>query len=265
VSYSFPRLLCARWEASYQHGACRVRAISSVKNYLLGERKRRHPLGKYSEVKLDDTAISRGEYKRYLGGGAEHWDARGAFQLELMVSLGLKPHSPFLDIGCGPLRAGVHFIRFLECKNYAGIDSNESFIRAAELSVDSDEQLRRKQPRLELVQDFDFLQYDLVGFDFALAFSVLNHAGHLQRELFLSNLGSALNPGGKAVVTHAKWLKPHHLAGKGLRKTQKLNSEDLEFEIQRYGWRRDEIFPVYVIERKSEFDAFSRYFQFLSK
>src|SRR3954453_8856690 len=42
------------------------------------------------------------------------WDELGKLQLDYLVGQGLKPEHYVLDVGCGPLRAGVHFIGYLE-------------------------------------------------------------------------------------------------------------------------------------------------------
>src|SRR5256714_13012220 len=50
------------------------------------------------------------------------WDYLGKLQLDYLVEQGLKPEHYVLDVGCGPLRAGVHFIGYLEPGHYAGVD-----------------------------------------------------------------------------------------------------------------------------------------------
>ena len=86
----------------------------------------------YSRVRLDDAEIAAGRYKEFLGGKAAGWDARGAFQCALLEHLGLRPGDTLLDIGCGPIRGGVHFIRFLDAGGYRGVDYNPSFVAAAQ-------------------------------------------------------------------------------------------------------------------------------------
>ena len=47
------------------------------------------------------------------------------------------PHHRLLDIGCGALRGGVHFVRYLEDGNYAGLDVNRSLIAAGHRELQS--------------------------------------------------------------------------------------------------------------------------------
>ena len=129
--------------------------------------------GKYSKIELDDETIERGAYKKYLGGGAEKWESRGLFQLSLLRTAGMLPSSRLLDVGCGPIRAGVHFISFLNAGNYYGVDYNNSFIKAASLLV-AEKGLSGQHPTLRVVSDFDFSALNQ-QFDFVNVFSVLNH------------------------------------------------------------------------------------------
>jgi cyclopropane fatty-acyl-phospholipid synthase-like methyltransferase len=85
--------------------------------------------------------------------------------------MGMQPAHTLLDVGCGPLRGGVHAIAYLDRGRYCGIDFNESFIRAAEARVRADG-LAGKEPALCVIDDFA-LEHVKGRFDFALAFSVL--------------------------------------------------------------------------------------------
>jgi len=71
----------------------------------------------YDHIVVRPADIQQGAYKAHLGGGAEAWDRRGEFQLHFLQQAGLQPQHRLLDIGCGPLRAGQFFIRYLEPEN----------------------------------------------------------------------------------------------------------------------------------------------------
>ncbi|MGH7055210.1 MAG: hypothetical protein ACREFK_05155 [Stellaceae bacterium] len=58
------------------------------------------------------------------------WEEIGKFQFAVMTAHGLMPRHSLLDIGCGCLRGGVHFIRYLEPGNYVGVDVNQSLLDA---------------------------------------------------------------------------------------------------------------------------------------
>jgi SAM-dependent methyltransferase len=205
--------------------------------------------GKYSNVELDETAIQRGDYKRYLGGGSESWDSRGLFQLNLLQSRGLKPSSTLLDIGCGPLRAGLHFIRYLAAGNYCGFDYNKSFISVCQRVIEEND-LAGKLPTVLTLTGFDMTT---IGreFDYAIAFSVLNHCNEAQRKLFLMNIGRRLAPGGKLFISHARWLMEDDIARAGLQVRHRF--EAAEFDLSKYGWPSSEqrtVCPIYELGQK---------------
>src|SRR5689334_15595174 len=66
-------------------------------------------------------------HRTYVGG---LWDELGQLQFDFLVNNGLKPQHYLLDIACGSLRAGVHFIPYLEVGHYLGIDKEEDLIQA---------------------------------------------------------------------------------------------------------------------------------------
>ncbi len=52
----------------------------------------------------------------------------GELQFKFLVGWGLRPGDFLLDVGCGCLRGGVHFVRYLEAGHYFGIDVNSSLL-----------------------------------------------------------------------------------------------------------------------------------------
>ena len=71
--------------------------------------------------------IKKAGHRQYVGG---YWDEIGRLQFEYLVSQGLRPHHYLLDIACGALRAGIHFIPYLEPGHYLGIDKEADLIQA---------------------------------------------------------------------------------------------------------------------------------------
>jgi hypothetical protein len=81
----------------------------------------------YDDVDGIRIVVSRGEHRDVIGG---LWDQLGQLQFDYMIREGLKPHHKLLDIGCGSLRGGIHFIRYLDAGNYIGTDPNMSLLDA---------------------------------------------------------------------------------------------------------------------------------------
>jgi SAM-dependent methyltransferase len=200
----------------------------------------------YDSIKLSEDEITQQAYKRFLGGGAERWEARGAFQLHFLQRMGLKPSHHFLDVGCGPIRAGTHFIKYLNERKYYGIDYNSDFILAARKLIEKDERLVEKKPVLKLDDCFG-LNTAAGKFDFVLAFSVFNHCNPQQCIFFLNNVRRVLKSTGKVYITHASWFKPVMLATARLELTNNFcDAENIppDVRLQDWGFEHKEGYPI---------------------
>ena len=189
----------------------------------------RHLLGRqdrYDRIRLTAESIERQDYKCLFGGGSRQWETRGAFQLHFLRAVGLQPDHRVLDVGCGPLRAGSHLIQHLDEHGYWAFDSNADFIDAARSLIAADARLRAKQPRVEVIREFDFSALGDCRPDFVLAFSVLNHCRAARRRAFLQNLPSVLKPTSKVYISHASWFAESHLEHTALRQTRVIDSPE---------------------------------------
>lgn len=101
------------------------------------------------------------------------WEEVGKLQFNFMVSEGLKPRHYFLDVGCGSLRGGVHFVRYLETGHYFGIDINQDLLEAGKGELKKNHLLHKK-PILVQMSKFHFASLGQT-FDYALAQSVFTH------------------------------------------------------------------------------------------
>jgi SAM-dependent methyltransferase len=118
--------------------------------------------------------LSTGEFYYSGLGVGEMWDEIGRLQFDYLVQQGLLPTHSLLDIGCGSLRGGVHFIDYLEKGGYAGVDRSAFLITAAlEVEIPC-HNLEAKAPRLFIRDDFHFLAAG-TEFDFLIAQSVFTH------------------------------------------------------------------------------------------
>ena len=76
----------------------------------------------------------------------------GKAMLNRLISLGLKQNHICVDYGCGSLRIGCHFIRYLDSGCYWGLDVNERFMRDGKELIGQD-LVERKSPNLHLISD----------------------------------------------------------------------------------------------------------------
>src|SRR5271155_5374682 len=121
----------------------------------------------YDDVDGIRISVSRGEHRDVIGG---LWDELGQLQFDFMVREGLKPHHKLLDIGCGSLRGGIHFISYLDVGNYIEIDPNVSLLDAGYEIELAPRGLKERMPRENLICTADFEPpFPDGAFDFALA------------------------------------------------------------------------------------------------
>lgn len=128
------------------------------------------------------------------------WDQIGRLQLEFMIAQGLEPHHVLLDIGCGSLRGGVHFVRYLDDGHYYGIDAEQWLLDAAVRVELSRAGLTDRHIHLLCRDDFDFSAFG-TSFDFAIAQSVFTHLPWNSILRCLRNVRDVLRPTGRFYAT----------------------------------------------------------------
>ena len=147
----------------------------------------------YLDAYSEDTDIRVEQDPRTAVGGK--WKVIGRLQFDFMVSVGLEPHHTMLDVGCGTLRGGRHFIDYLDPSRYTGIDISSKAIEFGHTLIE-DEGLGEKRPKLLLNEDkrLDFSEFDDESFDFILAQSVFTHLGPELIEECFDHLGAVMTP-----------------------------------------------------------------------
>jgi SAM-dependent methyltransferase len=146
---------------------------------------------------LSAEDIARGEHRKRVG---RKWKRMGPLQLRFLKEHGMRRRHVLLDVGCGPLRAGRHFVRYLHPGNYYGIDVNATLLDAGydlELSPELRERLPRDHLRATERFDCDFG----VLFDYAIANSVFTHVSLNHIRLCLYRLAPRMRVGGRFYAT----------------------------------------------------------------
>ena len=151
---------------------------------------------------LTQEQINAGTHRDMVGG---MWEEIGRLQFEFLRARGLKPSHRLLDIGCGPLRGGIHAIEYLEAGNYYGLDINPSLIEAGRHEIRL-AGLTHKNPHLAVSDRFE-LGLFREKFDYLLALSLFTHlfANHIIR--CLAEVREVLAPEGRLFATF--FLAPH--------------------------------------------------------
>lgn len=135
--------------------------------------------------------IKQKGHRRFVGG---KWDAMGRLQFDFLVSQGLEPRHVFLDVGCGALRGGKHFIQYLEPGNYLGIDLHQELLDAGAKDEVGPELMESRRPELIASSDFEFDRFGKRP-DFALAQSLFSHLTPDDITYCLGRLRSVANEG----------------------------------------------------------------------
>lgn len=130
----------------------------------------------------------------------------GEKQFEYLVEQGLQPHHHFLDVGCGSLRGGIHFVRYLEPGHYCGLDIQQQLLDAGRRELDA---AGIDPTSARLLQDdaFSFGRFEQ-QFDFALAQSVFTHLPLNTIMRCLAEIEGVLKPGGRFYATFFKHPGP---------------------------------------------------------
>ena len=139
-------------------------------------------------------------HRRTIRTGLGHWEYLGQLQFDYLVARGLQPHHDFLDVGCGPLRAGVLFIAYLDKGKYAGVDTRDDVLEASRVVELRRAGVEDKAPALLATETFEFGKLGRT-FDYAIAQSVFTHLSLNSITRCLVEMGKVLKPDGRFYAT----------------------------------------------------------------
>lgn len=153
--------------------------------------------------RLSRQNLSAGEHRRAVGG---MWEELGQLQYDFLVAQGLQPDHKLLDVGCGALRGGIHFIEYLDAGNYYGIDVSLPLLEGGVMEIEK-AGLNHKLPNLMAVGDFEMWRFGEI-FDFLLAQSVFTHLFMNHIVQCLVQAKKVLKPSGKFFATFFETAHP---------------------------------------------------------
>jgi len=155
---------------------------------------------------LSREEIDKKMHREFVGG---LWHEMGRLQFEFLVSVGLRPDHKFLDVGCGCLRGGVHFMKYLKAGHYYGLDINSSLIEAGKIEVE-EAGLSHKAPTLMVDDRFSFSRFE-EKFDFMASISLFTHLPFNSIVRCLKQAQGCLAPEGVYYSTFFEAPMPAHL------------------------------------------------------
>ncbi|KAJ8760721.1 hypothetical protein K2173_017803 [Erythroxylum novogranatense] len=105
----------------------------------------------------------------------EPWaGGRDVFEF-LAEASNLTPDSQVLEVGCGTLRVGLHFIRYLRPEHYHCLERDELSLMAAFRYELPSQGLLHKRPLIVRGEDMDFTPFGSVVYDLIYASAVFLH------------------------------------------------------------------------------------------
>ncbi|CAK7340877.1 unnamed protein product [Dovyalis caffra] len=134
----------------------------------------------------------------------EPWaGGRDVFEF-LAESSHLSPNSRVLEIGCGTLRVGLHFIRYLSPEHFHCLERDELSLMAAFRYELPSQGLLHKRPLIVRGEDMDFSKFGSgVVYDLIYASAVFLHMPDKLVWVGLERLASKLKPyDGRIFVSH---------------------------------------------------------------
>lgn len=116
----------------------------------------------------------------------------------------ITPNSHVLEIGCGTLRVGLHFIRYLNPENFHCLERDELSLMAAFRYELPSQGLLHKRPIIVRGEDMDFTKFGSgVVYDLIYASAVFLHMPDKLVWVGLERLASKLRPyDGRIFVSH---------------------------------------------------------------
>lgn len=136
------------------------------------------------------------EHRLAIGG---KWKEVGQLQFDFLVSEGLAPRHYLLDVGCGSLRGGVHFTRYLDPGHYFGVDAEPGLLAAGRSELER-AGIADRRPVLVADGEFGLLKLGQ-SFDFALAQSLFTHLQFNRIARCVAEVDRVLEPGGRFYAT----------------------------------------------------------------
>lgn len=155
---------------------------------------------------LSAEGIEKKVHRDFVGG---KWDQMGQLQFDFLIECGLKPSHKLLDIGCGSLRGGLHYVKYLDKGNYFGLDINRSLIDAGKIELE-EAGLTNKMPNLIVDDKFSFEKFNS-KFDFMISVSVFTHLPMNIIVRCLTKARESLSPDGLYYATFFEAPNSAHL------------------------------------------------------
>lgn len=127
----------------------------------------------YYNLEWASQQIQEGRHRHLVGG---MWDEIGELQYRFLRTRGLQKNMRLVDVGCGCLRGGVHFVEYLNPACYFGVDISQDMLNVGYDVELGQLGLQHKLPREHLLCTDEF-RFDRLNttFHMGIALSLFTH------------------------------------------------------------------------------------------
>jgi SAM-dependent methyltransferase len=186
-----------------------------------------------SETPDNEAGIKMLGHREFVGG---LWEEIGKLQFDFLVAQGLLPSHCLLDVACGSLRGGVHFIKYLDAGNYLGLDKEQVLLTAGIEKELGRAAFEEKRPEFVVSQCFEFKKFSKTP-QFSIAQSLFTHLNPPDLRLCLRNLRAFVAPGHRFFATFFEGNRSRNLPLSHSRVCFYYSRKDLEQFGVEAGWR----------------------------
>ncbi len=197
----------------------------------------------YINKDLDLTAFEGGNHRDIVGG---LWDEIGQLQFDYMIAQGLSPTDRFIDVACGSMRGGRHFIPYLNAGHYYGFDILRELIDAGMTHEIAPLGMVDKVPEGNLASaaDFEFPE-SWRGLDKGLALSLFTHLTLNTIVQCLTKLRAVMADDGVFYATIFETTEetqiqpqthPHNIVSYMCQDPYHYTRADMDYVAQKTGW-----------------------------
>lgn len=138
-----------------------------------------------------DRNLGRGSMHRTVGPNVSDRSVRAGRRIfEEFRSFGIEPQHVLVDYGCGSLRIGEHFVRYLEAGNFVGLElSAQALVSGREMLG---AEFETKRPTLALIDENSLAATAARRPRWIICNAVVNHMSPADHDIFLGKVASLM-------------------------------------------------------------------------
>jgi hypothetical protein len=155
--------------------------------------RRQHPAATRAQFHMEQVlrevrqGASHHSLGTNLGGGQEFWDAGASKAARYMRLAALRRSDKVVDYGCGSLRIGAHFLRFLDPGCFWGLDVTNGFYEIGKTEI-GDALICQKSPRLGVISEDEIAEAEKFGADLVYSNAVCYQVHPEEQKTYFGNL-----------------------------------------------------------------------------